>query len=291
VSQLKVFNPVAESVQVTVAPAKRLRDLDGKRIGLYWNMKAGGDIALAHTQFLLKRRYPNATFQEYRGSVGWVMRHATPDDVRRIKAECDGVIGTTADCGSCTSWLIRDLIEFEQVGVPSVGITAAHFVPDAHRSAENFGLPNLALAVVPEPLTNQTPDEIRATIDANIDQIVAGLTQVQSAPKLTSKVTFLSDEWLTFDGDDELAALEVMNSEFLRYAWSDGLPLMPPTEERLARMLMGTNRDPNEVVAVMEPGFGKATIAKIAANAVMAGCRPAFLPVVITAVECRQNRR
>ena len=285
-SQLKVFNPVAESVQVTVVPAKRLRDLDGKRIGLYWNMKAGGDIALAHTQLLLKRRYPNATFQEYRGSVGWVMRHATPDDVRRIKAECDGVIGTTADCGSCTSWLIRDLIEFEQVGVPSVGITAAHFVPDAHRSAENFGLPNLALAVVPEPLTNQTPDEIRATIDANIDQIVAGLTQVQSAPKLTSKVTFLSDEWLTFDGDDELAALEVMNSEFLRYAWSDGLPLMPPTEERLARMLMGTNRDPNEVVAVMEPGFGKATIAKIAANAVMAGCRPAFLPVVITAVEC-----
>jgi len=285
-ARLRVFNPVAESVQVTVKPAERLRDLSGKRIGLYWNMKAGGDVALAHVADRLKARYPGATFREYRGSVGWVMRHATTDDVRRVAAECDGVVGTTADCGSCTSWLIRDLIEFEKAGVPSVGITAEHFVPDAHRSAENFGLPNLALSIVPEPLTNQTPDEIRTTIDAIIGNIVTGLTQIQPTPNVEQKTTFLPDEWLTFDGEDELGALERMNDEFLRYAWGDGFPLMPPTEERLARMLKGTRRDPDEVVAVMEPGFGKATIAKIAANAVMAGCRPEFLPILITAVEC-----
>jgi hypothetical protein len=284
--KLKVFNPVAESVQTPLKPANRLSDIAGKRIGLYWNMKAGGDVALARTAELLQRRFPGATFKNYRGSVGWVMRHATSEDVRRVGSECDAIVGTTADCGSCTSWLIRDLIEFEKVGVPAVGITASHFVADARRSADGFGLAALALAIIPDPLTNQTPDEIRATIDAHIEQIVTGLTQVQVAPQVASEITLLPDTWLTFEGEDELAALERMNSVFLDYAWSDGLPLLPPTEARLAQMLSATRRDPEEVVAVMEPGFGKATVAKIAANAVMAGCRPEFLPIVITAVEC-----
>lgn len=284
--KLTVFNPVAETVQTPIKPAERLADLAGKRIGLYWNMKAGGDVALDRVAELLRARFPGTTFTHHKGSVGWVMRHATPGDVRKVAKECDAVVGTTADCGSCTSWLIRDLIEFEKVGVPTVGITAAHFVADARRSADGFGLASQALAVIPEPLTNQTPDEVRATIDKHFEEIVKGLTQVQIAPQLESEIKFLPDTWLTFEGADELDALDRMNSTFIDYAWSDGLPLLAPTEERLARMLKGTHRDPEEVVAVMEPGFGKATIAKIAANAVMAGCRPEFLPVVITAVEC-----
>lgn len=65
----------------------------------------------------------------------------------------------------------------------------------------------------------------------------------------------------------------------------DGLPLVPPTPERVLRMLAGTRRDPQEVVAVIPPNMGEATVEKIAINAVMAGCRPEYLPVVLTAVE------
>ncbi len=67
--------------------------------------------------------------------------------------------------------------------------------------------------------------------------------------------------------------------------FSDGLPLVPPTPERVLRMLSGTRRDPQEVVAVMPPNMGVATVEKIAVNAVMAGCKPEYLPVVIAAVE------
>jgi peroxiredoxin len=67
--------------------------------------------------------------------------------------------------------------------------------------------------------------------------------------------------------------------------FSDGLPLVPPTPERVLRMLAGTRRDPQEVVAAMPPNMGDATIEKIAINAVMAGCRPEYLPVVIAAIE------
>ena len=67
--------------------------------------------------------------------------------------------------------------------------------------------------------------------------------------------------------------------------WTDGLPLVPPTEERVLRMLDGTARDPQEVLGLVPPDFAPATVEKVAVNAVMAGCKPEYLPVVLAAVE------
>lgn len=67
--------------------------------------------------------------------------------------------------------------------------------------------------------------------------------------------------------------------------WSDGLPLVPPTEERVLRMLDGTSRDPQEVIGIVPPALAAATVEKIAVNAVLAGCKPEYLPVVLAAVE------
>jgi hypothetical protein len=67
--------------------------------------------------------------------------------------------------------------------------------------------------------------------------------------------------------------------------FSDGLPLVPPSPERVIRMLSGTSRDPQEVVGILAPNMGEASVEKIAINAVMAGCKPEYLPVIVTAVE------
>lgn len=67
--------------------------------------------------------------------------------------------------------------------------------------------------------------------------------------------------------------------------WTDGLPVIPPTPERLAPFLAAVDRDPNDVVAVMPPRHGPATVSGIAANAVMAGCLPEYFPLVLAAVE------
>ncbi|MFC2025446.1 hypothetical protein ACFLTG_03450 [Chloroflexota bacterium] len=67
--------------------------------------------------------------------------------------------------------------------------------------------------------------------------------------------------------------------------WTDGLPIIPPTEERVQKMLAYINRDPGEVIAEVAPALGEATIEKLAINAVMAGCLPDYLPVIIAAVE------
>ena len=67
--------------------------------------------------------------------------------------------------------------------------------------------------------------------------------------------------------------------------FTDGLPVVPPSPERVMRMLSGTRRDPQEVLAVIPPNMGEATVEKVAINAVMAGCKPEYLPVVLTAIE------
>jgi hypothetical protein len=80
------------------------------------------------------------------------------------------------------------------------------------------------------------------------------------------------------DAEDEWEAL------FDR-GWSDGLPLVPPTPERVLRMLEGTTRDPHEIVATVPPDLVDVTVEKVAINAVMAGCLPEYLPWVIAAIE------
>jgi hypothetical protein len=79
-------------------------------------------------------------------------------------------------------------------------------------------------------------------------------------------------------GEDEIEAM-------YDRGWSDGLPLVPPTEERVLRMLSGTTRDPQEVIGLVPSDLVPATVEKIAINAVMAGCKPEYLPVVLAAVE------
>jgi hypothetical protein len=73
--------------------------------------------------------------------------------------------------------------------------------------------------------------------------------------------------------------------------WSDGLPLVPPTEERVLRMLDGTSRDPQEVLGLVPPDLAPATVEKVAVNAVLAGCKPEYLPVVLAAVEAVLEER
>ena len=61
---------------------------------------------------------------------------------------------------------------------------------------------------------------------------------------------------------------------------TDGLPVVPPTQERVARMLAATARDPKEEVGAIGPNYGRASVEKIAINAVMAGCHPSYFPTV-----------
>src|SRR3989475_11527907 len=79
---------------------------------------------------------------------------------------------------------------------------------------------------------------------------------------------------------DFVEAVRYLESE----GWTDGLPVIPPTEPLVAEMLSYTKRVPDEVLGQMEPLRGTVTVEKVAANAVMAGCLPEYFPVVLASV-------
>ncbi len=83
----------------------------------------------------------------------------------------------------------------------------------------------------------------------------------------------------------ELTAIDDEIESCYERGWSDGLPVVPPTPVRVYRMLRGTTRDPQEVIGEIPPDLGRCTVEKVAINAVLAGCKPEYLPVVLAAVE------
>jgi hypothetical protein len=83
----------------------------------------------------------------------------------------------------------------------------------------------------------------------------------------------------------DLADLEDEMEALFDRGWTDGLPVVPPTERRVLRMLEGTTRAADEIVALVPPDLVECTVEKVAINAVLAGCAPEYLPVVLTALE------
>src|SRR6476469_3490855 len=93
-------------------------------------------------------------------------------------------------------------------------------------------------------------------------------------------------------GDTQRAAviecvddLDAINRLYRERRWSDGLPIVPPTVQRVERMLRHTQRRRDQIIARVAPGYGVATVERIAINCVMAGCDPEYLPLLIAATE------
>ncbi|MBI2909275.1 MAG: hypothetical protein HYX92_16645 [Chloroflexi bacterium] len=178
------------------------------------------------------------------------------------------------------------MVYYEKAGIPTVSMTAEGFESDARATARAFGLKQIALAVLSRPLTNQSREDISRQVGENLDDIIAGLTRdVPLTVEREAPKTF------RFEAGDTYSAVEEMNRFFLRNGWGDGFPLVPPTSEKVEAMLAGTSRRPEEIITILEPGNGTASVEKIAVNAVMAGCLPGQLPVLIAAVQGMSDPR
>ena len=139
--------------------------------------------------------------------------------------------------------------------------------------------------VIPDSPEGISDDKIHEEIDDVVDEIIEYLTT--QPPRVigggpATKVQRAEVEH--YQGNDQLDALDRFNRMFLEKSRGDGFSLTPPTPERVASMLKGTTLRPDEVVAVLQPGMGIATVEKIAISCVMAGCEPTHLPVILAAV-------
>jgi len=179
---------------------------------------------------------------------------------------------------------VYDLVEFEKAGIPCVEIPTEAFESEAQQRAIGQGLPTIASAAVPTEVSYLTElSEIHEIADAAMPEIIASLTAATEPMERRSaepKIITITPK----EGED---ILEAVNRYFFppENRWSDGFPVIPPTEERVEWMLTGTERSPDEEITQLPPCYGKATVEKIAINAVMAGAKPEYLETIIAAVD------
>jgi hypothetical protein len=167
------------------------------------------------------------------------------------------------------------------------------FADDAKSAAADNGMPTVRRREISSAEFYKLRGEVNTVrplaegiFDALTNALTTPLTKEESKPGQDSKVSDDLPAEVTVKAESYHLALENFNQMYLDNRWGDGLPLIPPTPDAVKWMLSGTNRNPYEVLGTINPKHGIATIEKIAVNAVMAGAKPEYLPVIIAAMEC-----
>ena len=117
-------------------------------------------------------------------------------------------------------------------------------------------------------------------LGTQLPEMRPGCGSLSVDPNLADALDSKFGQRMTRSRTVEFANLEDEFDAMFDRGWSDGLPIIPPTEERVARMLSGTARPPDEIVAIVPPTLNECSVEKVAINAVMAGCKPEYLSLI-----------
>jgi len=287
---------------VNIGLQPRLDTLDGKTIGLFTTFKGHWVLILDEIGKQLKAIHPNLKLTSFRygkdlNAYTQVAEVAKDSEVRpefeKWLSGVDAVICANADAGSCTLYLTFNATLAELLGKPLVLTVDTKYVDLAQRSAELRGVPNLRLVElnlsdlscepsIEDYVNKVIPAAVAGVLDKIEGALVSPLSSEEASPRKPSKAL----PRIVHQG-----SLSEINTFFYKCGWAYGMPIMPPTEEAVAEMLTGTDLPADHVVAKVPPMLGKATVEKIAINAVMAGCLPTHLPVLIAAVEAMVDPR
>jgi hypothetical protein len=167
----------------------------------------------------------------------------------------------------------------EETGIPGVAIVATGFMKQAGATARAMGVPNMSIAEYPGVIPMDSADVLADKVwNAVVPAVVQKLTSDAGKSEAASAEPAPRD--IVFNG-----TLDEVQEYFDDREWSDGLPIVPPTPERVKEFLAWTERDPAEVIGVLPPEFREATVWSVAVNGVMSGCRPEYMPILLGIVD------
>jgi hypothetical protein len=172
---------------------------------------------------------------------------------------------------------VYDAVSIEDKQKPVVALANYGFANDAESASRGKGMPGIRVVPTKVPCESTVIADIEAGIDEAWNNIINALTKPLTAEEKNPRTgTIETPTRIIFKG-----TLEEVNRFFYRRGWTDGLPIVPPTEEAVTEMLTGTDLPPNHLLGKLQSRLGKVIIEKIAINAVMAGALPTYLPVLI----------
>jgi hypothetical protein len=187
---------------------------------------------------------------------------------------------------------VAGTVKLEKLGVPGVFMVCNTFADDAKSAAADNGMPTIRRREISSAEFYKLRGEVETIrplvegiFDDFINALITPLTPEEANPAQDTRSGDDVPAKITIEAESYRVALEEFNQIYLDKRWGDGLPLIPPTPEAVQWMLSGTSRNPYEILGKVNPKLGIATIEKIAINAVMAGAKPQYLPVIISAME------
>lgn len=249
-----VLTPVPASAVTPVRQGERLKTLDGKTIAL-----VGGSFMANVTHPELKRlilaEHPSAKVYLLSeiGSAGpyprpGVVRRETDEFRRKLKEfGIDAVVAGNGGCGLCTPKETGSCIAAEVMGIPSVMIAARGFVTEARRTAGEAGVGTLRVAEYPGAFASDTRETlIKNTREILWPQIKQGLTEPISAVEGKIGPAGVNDV-------EQFDSFAEFQRVFADSGWTDGLPILPPTERAVAEFLSFTDRSPDTSLGAIPP--------------------------------------
>jgi hypothetical protein len=267
----------------------RLDRIEGKTIGLLDCRFDQSDTVLDAIAAWITQHVPSVTLNRVQMAAPL---QPDPDAVAKIARTSDAVIAAVGHCSTCSPGVANQVMHLEtEYGIPAVGVQSVFFkrLIDSHLRA--IGMPTLRMAFMPHPIVSRTPDELRAYVEGS-DQVTGRPYMQELLEALTRPLTEADRVGLSFERQ-ELERLDggsedELQLRFMENNWTDFMPITLPTEERVEAMLAGTSRGRDEIVQYLRPtGFREAwamTVERVAVNAVMAGARPDYLPVILALV-------
>lgn len=273
--KVTLLNPRITEHTVHAPLAPQLDALRNAKVAFVDNSKVNADIFLAHLRPLLE--------QEYGAVLGKTVRKLAPKD-ELTEADLsellrhDAVIQCFGDCGTSTSITVADGVRLERLGIPTVTVISAAFSRAARLQAAGRGMGQLPIVEIPHPMHTAPRTVVSERAGAIVSQLAAALTQrvagvvAEAAQPLPAEIQI----------DSETESVQEL---FFAQGWTDGLPVVPPTHAAVRAMLSTVRRAADEEIGPIPPRLRMGSIEKIAINAVMAGCRPDYFPVVLAAIE------
>ena len=282
-----VVNPRGTPPPIRRRPmAVRPAALTGKTIYFVDVRFMNGKSFLAEIQQVFAERFPGIRTELRQKRGGYT--EDDPELWKEIEEKGALMVMAIGHCSTCAPAVAVHCMHMEDRGVPTAPLVTSAFTDLVKAVTYKAGMPGLRFTFVPHPVGGKPPEVLRdyvlgrdpITSAPVMEEIVAALTAALTADEsATGTLERPVPRLLGADSDDALQAM------FTEARWSDGLPVILPTEARVAEMLKATRRRPDEVVGKMRPTDTQEdwqyTVEQVAANAVMAGARPAYFPVIL----------
>lgn len=281
-----VVSPVGRSMVTHIEQAPRLTTLDNKTIAVV-GVSFMAHVTHPEIKRLIQENYKNTTVlltdeMGYAGpyaGMGIDREQAKAFKQKLIEYKVDAVICGNGGCGICTPKETGSAIAAEYLGIPAVVVAGPGFTDQAKYTAYNNGVAVLRTAEYPGAFATHTEQQlIDNTRNVTWPQIVAGLTTPITQDEIDAAKNAdhgdLRDD--VFWGN-----INQIDSFFTQMQWTDGLPFVPPTYDEANRYLEYCDYNWHQTIVVMPGAYRNVTAWHVAVNAIMAGCKPEYMPLLI----------